>query len=160
MGMTSYWSTNQVHRNLNLFHGVEILMYIGTESDEESAGALLPGNSSVPKKGTYANNVGRIVCHIEKIRAWLSPTDYLSDSSEYRKHLNSHVEGTGGWVHETDQYRQWHDSLNVGGLWIRGIPGSGKSVVAATLIQKLAEAEQAPVLFFFFRHIIIARPIL
>lgn len=57
MGMTSYWSTNQVHRNLNLFHGVEILMYIGTESDEESAGALLPGNSSVPKKGTYANKL-------------------------------------------------------------------------------------------------------
>ena len=33
--------------------------------------------------------------HISKIRAWLQPTPYDDVSSEYRKHLASHLFGTG-----------------------------------------------------------------
>lgn len=50
---------------------------------------------------------------------------------------------------------QWHNSPDHGLLWIKGIPGSGKSVFAARLAQMLAE-EGVPVLFFFFRQIIDA----
>ena len=89
---------------------------------------------------------------LEKIRAWLSPTEFESEGSEYRKHLNAHVPGTGDWLFETDQYRNWHDA-GTGSLWIQGIPGSGKSVVAANITQTL-KSEDAPVLFFFSRRII------
>ncbi|KAF2872304.1 hypothetical protein BDV95DRAFT_569451 [Massariosphaeria phaeospora] len=42
-------------------------------------------------------------------------------------------------------------------LWIKGIPGSGKSVVAAHLVEELTRSNLgAPVLYFFFRHIIDA----
>jgi ankyrin repeat protein len=89
---------------------------------------------------------------LERIRSWLSPTEFDSEGSEYQKHLNAHASGTGLWLFQTEQYKNWHD-LESGALWIQGIPGSGKSVVAANLIQTL-KTENAPVLFFFSRRII------
>ncbi|TVY92560.1 Ankyrin [Lachnellula willkommii] len=91
---------------------------------------------------------------LEKIRTWLSPTEFESEGSEYRKHLNAHVAGTGDWLFETEQYENWHDAA-IGSLWVQGIPGSGKSVVAANIIQALKN-EDTPVLFFFSRRIIKA----
>ncbi|KAL2822234.1 ankyrin repeat-containing domain protein [Aspergillus cavernicola] len=94
---------------------------------------------------------------IAAIRSWLSPTEFDSDGSEYRKHLNAHAPGTGDWVLQADSYTKWHDSpaeTTTGALWIQGIPGSGKSVVTARLIQTLQMNETAPVAFFFARRII------
>lgn len=92
---------------------------------------------------------------IAKIRQWLRPTEYNLDGSEYRKHLASHLANTGEWLPRLDGYKTWHDSPDHGLLWIRGVPGSGKSVIAATLAHRLSQ-EHVPVLFFFFRQIIDA----
>ncbi|KAH8669767.1 ankyrin repeat-containing domain protein [Tricladium varicosporioides] len=91
---------------------------------------------------------------LRKIKQWLSPTDFESETSEYHKHLNAHVQGTGQWILETEEFQKWHQTDQIGDLWIRGIPGSGKSVVAASLIKYLRNKDDTPVLFFFFRHII------
>ncbi|KAF5023093.1 hypothetical protein F66182_4850 [Fusarium sp. NRRL 66182] len=93
---------------------------------------------------------------VAKIRDWLNPTHYLADSGEYRRHLSSQAPGTGLWICETDEYQRWHDSPDHGSLWIKGVPGAGKSVMAASLIQHLRTAENCPVLFFFFRNIVAA----
>lgn len=93
---------------------------------------------------------------VAAIRSWLWPTDFDSDGSEYRKHLNAHAPGTGDWLVQSEAYQKWHDSTETttGGLWIQGIPGSGKSVIAARLVQRFKEDETAPVVFFFARRII------
>ncbi|CAH0003764.1 unnamed protein product [Clonostachys byssicola] len=94
---------------------------------------------------------------IQKIRAWLQPTSYDIAGGEYRKHLASHVSGTGSWLTESDTYKQWLEDDSHGLLWIKGIPGSGKSVMAASLIDGFAKASPgSPVVFFFFRQIIEA----
>ncbi|KAK4032081.1 putative ankyrin repeat protein [Parachaetomium inaequale] len=95
---------------------------------------------------------------VEQIRKWLQPTAYLHKGGEYRRHLASHAEGTGHWLTATETYRKWHDGSDHGLLWIRGIPGSGKSVFAAKLADQLARegGGSYPVLFFFFRQIIDA----
>ncbi|KAL6835448.1 ankyrin repeat-containing domain protein [Trichoderma camerunense] len=80
---------------------------------------------------------------LTKIKQWLCPTDYAAVNGEFYKHLRSHVAGTGDWLYSTDAYKQWHDSEAEGILWLKGIPGSGKS-------------EGVPVLYFFFRQIIRA----
>ncbi|KAH7149027.1 ankyrin repeat-containing domain protein [Dactylonectria estremocensis] len=95
--------------------------------------------------------------NIQKIRSWLQPTAYAITGGEYRKHLDSHVAGTGGWLTSSATYQQWLTGSGNGLLWIKGIPGSGKSVIAANLIHEIAKSNPgSPVLFFFFRQIIDA----
>ncbi|KAH7148266.1 ankyrin repeat-containing domain protein [Dactylonectria macrodidyma] len=54
-------------------------------------------------------------------------------------------------------YQKWLTSSECGLLWIKGIPGSGKSVIAANLIHEIAKSKPgSPILFFFFRQIIDA----
>lgn len=94
---------------------------------------------------------------IEDIRSWLQPTSYDIAGGEYRKHLDSHVAGTGAWLTSSSTYQEWLQSTENGLLWIKGIPGSGKSVMAANLIDEIAKANPGcPVLYFFFRQIIEA----
>lgn len=94
---------------------------------------------------------------IAKIRDWLQPTAYDIAGGEYRKHISSHVAGTGAWLTSSDVYQKWLQSDEHSLLWIKGIPGSGKSVMAAKLIHDLAQSNPTcPVLFFFFRQIIDA----
>jgi hypothetical protein len=91
---------------------------------------------------------------IARIRQWLQPTAYEDRFGEYRKHLASHAAGTGIWLKSSSTYREWLQSRQVGTLWVKGIPGSGKSVLAAQLINDLAtEHPGTPVLYFFFRQI-------
>ncbi|KAL5350008.1 hypothetical protein ACLOAV_005044 [Pseudogymnoascus australis] len=90
---------------------------------------------------------------LAKIRKWLNPTAYDGKDSEFAKHLASHLAGTGLWVRNSTAYMEWHTGTEHGLLWIRGIPGSGKSVVAATLVDQLRR-EGVPVLYFFFRQTI------
>ncbi|KAF7557229.1 hypothetical protein G7Z17_g762 [Cylindrodendrum hubeiense] len=94
---------------------------------------------------------------IQKIRSWLQPTSYDIAGGEYRKHLASHVAGTGAWLTSSDKYNDWLKSTEHGMLWIKGIPGSGKSVMVANLIDEITKSNPgSPVLFFFFRQIIAA----
>lgn len=93
---------------------------------------------------------------VSKIVEWLEPTDYLAEWGEFRRHLASQAPGTGLWICETEEYRKWHGSQDHGSLWIKGVPGAGKSVMAASIIQHLQTTEDHPVLFFFFRNIVSA----
>lgn len=95
---------------------------------------------------------------IKRIREWLEPTSYAIAGGEFRKHLTSHAPGTGQWLTSTDEYQRWlRGEEECGLLWIKGIPGSGKSVHVAKLIDDLGKANPGcPVLFFFFRQIIAA----
>lgn len=94
---------------------------------------------------------------IQQLRAWLKPTLYSLESSEYRKHLSSHTPGTGDWLRNGHSYKDWLQSKDTGLLWIKGIPGSGQSVMASSIIKEISANDQAsPVLYFFFRQIIDA----
>ncbi|KAJ5385402.1 hypothetical protein N7517_003313 [Penicillium concentricum] len=92
---------------------------------------------------------------ILKITKWLKPTEYDLERSEYSRHHLSHLAGTGKWFTSTTIYQQWHQGDENGLLWIKGIPGSGKSVLAASIINHLRKND-IPVIFFFFRQIIDA----
>ncbi|KAJ3477766.1 hypothetical protein NLG97_g8750 [Lecanicillium saksenae] len=94
---------------------------------------------------------------LSKVRQWLEPTAYDISGGEYRRHASSHLSGTGGWLTGSAEYQQWLTSQEHGLLWIKGIPGSGKSVMAAKIIAELKESDpKVPVLYFFFRQIIDA----
>jgi ankyrin repeat protein len=91
---------------------------------------------------------------LAKVQLWLQPTDYEAQSSEFHRHLSSLAPGTGLWICETSKYQQWQNSADHGSLWVKGAPGAGKSVTAASMITHLQKNDDTPVLYFFFRYII------
>ena len=90
---------------------------------------------------------------LKRLHTWIKPTKYEGDGSELQKHANSHLEGTSQWLVDSPVFQQWHGGSDHGILWIRGVPGAGKSVLAAKLVGYLI-SEECPVLHFFFRHTI------
>ncbi|OBS22820.1 hypothetical protein FPOA_09145 [Fusarium poae] len=90
---------------------------------------------------------------LERLLDWLSPTKYAGDGSELNKHAASHLKGTSQWLLDSHIFKQWHHGNSHGILWIRGVPGTGKSVLAARLIGHVS-AEECPVLYFFSRYTI------
>ncbi|KAM0162193.1 hypothetical protein ACHAPG_001890 [Botrytis cinerea] len=114
--------------------------------------------SSEESENLYADDVdivGQQNCslnpdELRKIEAWLEPTDYLNDSSEFNRHIASRAPGTGLWICDTPQYQKWHNTGDQGSPWVKGVAGAGKSVVSASLVHHLKATEKAPVLSFFF----------
>lgn len=122
-------------------------------SDSEDNGAVLVGPGDI--RDFNSDNILPLpAADLVKIRQWLQPTPYDLERSEYFRHRASHLVGTGKWLTSTKTYQQWHSGEN-GLLWIKGIPGSGKSVMAASIIDQLRR-EEVPVIYFFFRQIIDA----
>lgn len=123
-------------------------------SDSEGNDTILVGPGDV--RDFNAENILPLPAEdLIKIREWLQPTPYDQERSEYSRHRASHLVGTGKWLMSTTTYQQWHQGDDNGLLWIKGIPGSGKSVMAASIIDQLRK-EEVPVLHFFFRQIIDA----
>ncbi|CAI6330860.1 unnamed protein product [Periconia digitata] len=95
---------------------------------------------------------------VSELQAWLEPTDYLSPGNEYMKHIRSHVQGTGQQIRRSRIFEAWksvNGAVDHGSncLWIKGVPGSGKSVFSAATAEEL-QREGNVVVFFFFRQIV------
>ena len=96
---------------------------------------------------------------ISELQSWLEPTDYLSPGNEYMKHIHSHISGTGDWLRSSDVFSNWKRPTQENAaarnscIWIKGVPGSGKSVFSASTARQLRDAGNI-VLFFFFRQIV------
>ncbi|KAJ4304648.1 hypothetical protein N0V90_000174 [Kalmusia sp. IMI 367209] len=76
------------------------------------------------------------------IGQWLS-------SSNHREHHNRAyrdvLSGTGQWIFQRDEYKEWQDSSSSSILWIHGIPGCGKTKLLANVVQEtLASIEVSP----------------
>jgi len=73
----------------------------------------------------------------QRIREWLSPPDptpFFHQASKLR-----HV-GTGEWFLKSKRYQTWKNG-EPSFLWLYGIPGCGKSVLATSIIEDLREDE-------------------
>ncbi|KAH0563355.1 hypothetical protein GP486_002074 [Trichoglossum hirsutum] len=65
---------------------------------------------------------------------WLSS---LSFRAAYDLRCDEHLDGTGFWLLDSETYKNWKSSDESDLLWVRGKPGSGKSVLAAVTITDL-----------------------
>lgn len=81
---------------------------------------------------------------------WLRPADA---SVDYRNASDLRHPNTGLWFLEGDSYRRLKTTPATH-LWLRGIPGSGKSVIASTIIEDLQKDKDvvsgSAVVYFFF----------
>lgn len=85
-----------------------------------------------------------------KIRKWLSAPD---PSANYRSGLRIRQADTGSWFLESEQYTHWKVSSS-SFLWLFGIPGCGKTILASTIIEDClkhcAHDPTKAVAYFFF----------
>lgn len=68
-----------------------------------------------------------------KVLDWLSSIDC---HSKQREVLSRRQEGTGEWLFESQEYRNWLDGKHKL-LWCSGSPGAGKTVLASAIIDDL-----------------------
>ncbi|KAK6511002.1 hypothetical protein TWF506_010088 [Arthrobotrys conoides] len=68
----------------------------------------------------------------------------------YYRHLSKSQQGTGNWIFNFIDFKSWESTPSVKPiLWCSGIPGSGKSVLTASITKHLIEKHSKVTAFFF-----------
>lgn len=108
---------------------------------------------------TVACNMGKIVpgsmlmyvgASIERIQKWLEGPD---PSTNFNKALKGRHPNTGSWFIESSTFVDWKAEGH-SFLWLYGIPGCGKTMLSATVIDNVLSREpfnpSSAVLYFYF----------
>ncbi|KAG4438258.1 hypothetical protein IFR05_006240 [Cadophora sp. M221] len=89
---------------------------------------------------------------ISRVREWLNPPPF---ADRYDDAASQCSRGTTGWLLEHPTYLAWlqcEDKTGTQGrnLWVRGNAGSGKTVLAASMVQDLKDEVKMPICYYFF----------
>lgn len=89
----------------------------------------------------------------EERKSVLDSFSTLNETIPLGKHLSSRQEGTGSWFLNCQEYQQYLATDN-SQLWLHGIPGAGKSVLSATIIESIVDQcdDRKAVVYFFCEH--------
>jgi Cdc6-like AAA superfamily ATPase len=86
---------------------------------------------------------------LAKLKSWLSAPDPSHNLNEARR---KRQEGTGSWFLQSRAFENWRSGTDRY-LWLTGIPGCGKTVLSATIIEHLNKQQHGSshvILYFFF----------
>lgn len=87
------------------------------------------------------------------VNTWLhaasTETDQYNASS-----IRSEYPETGGWLFDMNKFKAWFDPqfCSTPALWLNGIPGAGKTILASLVIERARKLTSTTVLFFYCRH--------
>ncbi|KAJ5373354.1 hypothetical protein N7517_005360 [Penicillium concentricum] len=86
-----------------------------------------------------------------ELLTWVSP---IPAQQHYREALASVLFGSGEWLYQEQRFVTWRDSSSSETFWLHGIPGCGKTKLAAVIIQHLRQqsggaSQPAPIAHFF-----------
>ncbi|KAL0935964.1 ankyrin repeat protein [Colletotrichum truncatum] len=84
--------------------------------------------------------------HMEKFKIWLSPPDTSNNVNHARE---SRHEGTGSWFLNSTIFQEWKLGT-LQHLWLHGLPGCGKTVLATTILDHVAHLNDRVTVDFFF----------
>ncbi|KAK9796166.1 putative NACHT domain-containing protein [Seiridium cardinale] len=84
-----------------------------------------------------------------EISAWIRGHDNLDPNIDYEDQLNRRHEGTCDWVLDDQRFKDWRDSKNGELMWYNASPGSGKSVLASSVIKHLKTRDEKVAMFFY-----------
>ncbi|KAI9429172.1 hypothetical protein H4582DRAFT_2032752 [Lactarius indigo] len=79
------------------------------------------------------------------LRKWISPPN---PSINHNLTCDTHLDGTTTWFAQGNAFNKWKNNGSL--LWIRGNPGSGKSVLCATIIEELKRTVGSSLVTYFY----------
>lgn len=81
-----------------------------------------------------------------EVEQWLSPLNFFETQSDK---LSRRLGGTGRWLLKSSEYQDWSNGRSSKVLWSPGIPGAGKTMLAAIVVddiqQRFAKSESVGV---------------
>ncbi|KAK5805867.1 hypothetical protein VI817_000125 [Penicillium citrinum] len=84
--------------------------------------------------------------HTHEVKGWLDPPDPSTNANHAR---TLHHKGTGLWLLGDPIFRSWY-SGPLRHIWLHGLAGCGKTVLATTVLDYLERKNNGPILKFFF----------
>ncbi|KAI3335699.1 putative zinc finger protein [Ustulina deusta] len=92
---------------------------------------------------------------IRDVHNWLRATNVEVDQDNHAK-ARAEYPGTGRWLIETALFQDWFNPrfpTIPPLLWLNGIPGAGKTILASLVVEEARRLNPAPtVLFFYCKH--------
>lgn len=88
-----------------------------------------------------------------KVITWVCPTPSDGAHVSLASALSRHIPGTGEWLLRSKEFQDWKDS-DAGTMWITGLPGAGKTLLCASIIQHVQQlrTDTTAVAYFFCDH--------
>ncbi|KAL8789346.1 MAG: hypothetical protein Q9195_006873 [Heterodermia aff. obscurata] len=85
---------------------------------------------------------------------WLSSADVNLDQENYGA-VRDEDPNSALWILHNEKIRTWAniDSALIPCLWLNGIPGAGKTILASRIIEQCQKMSSASVLFFYCKHL-------
>ncbi|RWA12212.1 hypothetical protein EKO27_g2917 [Xylaria grammica] len=99
------------------------------------------------------NKAAQDISRRATIIQWLSPYNCEADQAQHRK-TRSICESPGAWLLSDSRFQKWSianfcpDPF----LWLNGIPGAGKTILASIIIDQLQSIPDAAVAYFYCKH--------
>ncbi|KAI0022836.1 hypothetical protein F4780DRAFT_769516 [Xylariomycetidae sp. FL0641] len=87
-----------------------------------------------------------------EIHFWLRPPTVENDH-RHNCILREKYQNTGRWFLETSEFKEWVDPKYPTIpplLWVNGVPGAGKTVLASLVIEEIRQLAPVPVVLFFY----------
>lgn len=86
-------------------------------------------------------------------RKMLNVVSDIRPEDSFKKHFSLHQDGTGVWFLESSEFEKFMSTQN-SRLWLFGIPGAGKSVLSATIIDHIStqRTEHCALAYFFCEY--------
>jgi Cdc6-like AAA superfamily ATPase len=103
------------------------------------------------KNDTTALRDDTVVRYRHDLVKWICPVDY---HTQHRDFIDRHQAGTGQWFLRDAKFQGWLRS-NDATLFCPGIPGAGKTIIAALVIDHLLRGQHAanePVTFIYCNY--------
>jgi Cdc6-like AAA superfamily ATPase len=103
------------------------------------------------KSDTTALRDETAVRHKHDLMGWICPVDY---HVQHRDFIDRHQTGTGQWFLQDAKFQGW-DQLKDATLFCPGIPGAGKTIMAALVIDHLLRSQHVadePVTFIYCNY--------
>ncbi|KAI0546033.1 hypothetical protein F4679DRAFT_559170 [Xylaria curta] len=100
-----------------------------------------------------ANKTAEDISHRATVMQWLSSYNCEAEQAGYRK-TRSICESPGSWLLNDSRFHNWStpEFCSYPFIWLNGIPGAGKTILASIVVDHLQRIPGATVAYFYCKH--------